>query len=67
MGGGRYPESNTPRRRLLREEHFQFGSEEVSGETELAALFVEDGDQIIGQDVTVRIWFNKSKPEKFVK
>ena len=41
MGGGRNTEADASRRRLLGIERLQLGAEQVRGEAELAALFIE--------------------------
>ncbi len=49
------PEANAPWHRLLRVQRLQLCPEQVSREPETAGRLVEDWDQVIGDDVTVRI------------
>lgn len=52
---GRDAEADASGRRLLGEQHFQLGAEEVRGEAELAALLVKHRHQVVRQHVAVRV------------
>jgi hypothetical protein len=49
------PEADAPWHRLLSVERLQLCPEEVSREPETAGRLVKDGDQVVGDDVTIRI------------
>ncbi len=49
------PEADAPWHRLLRVERLQLCPEKVRREPETAGRFVEDRDQVVGDDVTIRI------------
>ncbi len=52
------PEADAPWHRLLSVQSLQLRSEEVRREPETAGRFVEDGDQVVGDDVTICICKN---------
>jgi len=53
VGGGRDPEADAPRHRLLRVQRLQLRPEQVRREPETAGGFVEDRDQVVGDHVAV--------------
>ncbi len=61
------PEADAPWHRLLRVQRLQLSPEQVSREPETAGRLVEDGDQVVGDDVTVRICNNYMMLKKYGK
>ncbi len=51
------PEADAPWHRLLRVQRLQLCPEQVSREPETAGRLVEDWDQVVGNDVTIRICY----------
>jgi hypothetical protein len=49
------PEADAPWHRLLRVQRLQLCPEQVSREPETAGRLVKDGDQVVRDDVTIRI------------
>ncbi len=49
------PEADAPWHRLLSVQRLQFRPEEVRRESETAGRLVKDGDQVVRDDVTIRV------------